>query len=73
MEPVSPTAKEALPPGVDRIVSKLPMDDPEFREIVDEFVGRLQQQINAMQTAWESRDLKQIAEIAHWPKNWRTA
>ena len=34
-----------------RFVSTLPMDDPEFREIVDEFVVRLVAQLKAMRQA----------------------
>jgi CheY-like chemotaxis protein/HPt (histidine-containing phosphotransfer) domain-containing protein len=48
--------------------SALPMDDPDFKEVVLEFVGRLGERLNEVQQAWEQRELAQIASIAHWLK-----
>jgi PAS domain S-box-containing protein len=48
--------------------STLPMDDPDFREVVLEFVDRLDQRLDELQTAWEQRELSQIATLAHWLK-----
>ncbi|MCK4660810.1 MAG: response regulator, partial [Phycisphaerae bacterium] len=50
------------------IVSTLPTDDPEFREIVEEFVERLSDQLEAMRRAWETDDLIELARLAHWLK-----
>ncbi len=50
------------------LFSTLPMDDREFREIVQEFVERLQPRIAAMQQASEKRDYKELAQLAHWLK-----
>jgi PAS domain S-box-containing protein len=50
------------------LISTLPSDDPEFCEIILEFIDRLQQQLAAMQNAWEQRDLDQLASLAHWLK-----
>jgi HPt (histidine-containing phosphotransfer) domain-containing protein len=50
------------------VVSHLPLDDPEMREIVDEFVERLAQQLAALEKAYREDNLRQVAEIAHWIK-----
>ncbi|MDX2197521.1 MAG: ATP-binding protein [Phycisphaerae bacterium] len=50
------------------IHSTLPTDDPEFREIVVEFVDRLAEQIGRMQEAYENQEMKQLAQLAHWLK-----
>ncbi|MHC5004688.1 MAG: Hpt domain-containing protein [Planctomycetota bacterium] len=59
----APTAASTSP-----LVSTLPMDDPEFREIVEEFVAKLGERIRAMRHAWETRDLDELARLAHWLK-----
>jgi len=51
-----------------RLRSSLPQDDPEFCEIIVEFVDRLNQQLGAMQQAWEKQDLAELASLAHWLK-----
>jgi HPt (histidine-containing phosphotransfer) domain-containing protein len=48
--------------------SSLPTEDPEFCEIVVEFIDRLQQQLGAMQSAWEKQDMAELAGLAHWLK-----
>ena len=50
------------------IYSHLPTDDPEFREIVEEFLTRLQNQLAAMQTAAETQDYAELARLGHWLK-----
>jgi PAS domain S-box-containing protein len=50
------------------IHSTLPTDDPDFAEIVDEFVSRLQQQLAEMQSAYERKELDRVARLAHWFK-----
>src|SRR6185503_8083506 len=50
------------------ICSSLPSDDADFREIIDEFVQRLHEQLGQMQSAYESRELSQVASLAHWLK-----
>ena len=50
------------------LISTLPLDDPEFREIVEEFVGRLAEQMADLRKAWERNDRAAIADIAHWIK-----
>ena len=48
--------------------STLPMDDPEFREIVEEFVERLAEKLDAMRLAWAAEDFDELARLAHWLK-----
>jgi CheY-like chemotaxis protein len=50
------------------LVSKLPMDDPEFHDIVDEFVGQLKTHLTSLRAAWTSKDMPRIAEIAHFDR-----
>jgi HPt (histidine-containing phosphotransfer) domain-containing protein len=50
------------------IISELPMDDLEFRDIVAEFVDRLKEQLNAMATAADAGDFEELARLAHWLK-----
>ncbi len=50
------------------LVSSLPMDDADFRQIVEGFVVRLREQATAMQSAWESRNFDDLARLAHWLK-----
>jgi signal transduction histidine kinase/DNA-binding response OmpR family regulator len=64
--PAAPPAATA--PQAPRLVSTLPMDDPEFREIVAEFVAHLDKQLAAMEGAMQAQDMKQLAELAHWLK-----
>ena len=48
--------------------STLPIEDPDFLEIVQEFSDRLHEQIGEMQKAWEKQELSQLASLAHWLK-----
>ena len=50
------------------VVSTLPTDDPEFLEIVQQFVVRLNEKIGSMQEALSNGNLKELAQLAHWLK-----
>ena len=50
------------------IVSELPTDDPDLRDIVDEFVDCLHAKLPAMQEAHARGDLAELARLAHWLK-----
>lgn len=50
------------------VMSSLPLDDPEFRQIVLGFLPRLQEQLAEMDVAWRRRDLDALARLAHWLK-----
>ncbi len=54
--------------GEEPLVSTLPLDDPEFREIADEFVAGLEDKLTALRDAGDAGDLNKIGEIAHWIK-----
>jgi CheY-like chemotaxis protein/HPt (histidine-containing phosphotransfer) domain-containing protein len=60
--PAAPAAKEW-----DRqaIVSSLPTDDAEFRQIVVDFVAYLEQQRAAMRNAWQQGDMEKLAFLSH--------
>lgn len=55
-------------PSGESLISTLPLGDPEFLEIVREFVERLDSRLLDMLEAWRQRDLLQLAHLAHWLK-----
>jgi signal transduction histidine kinase/DNA-binding NarL/FixJ family response regulator/HPt (histidine-containing phosphotransfer) domain-containing protein len=61
-------APDTLSPESAPVYSTLPMDDPEFREIVADFIVRLNDQLSAMQRALETENYKELAGLAHWLK-----
>jgi len=68
---VAPASPERLlddGSGQGPVNSTLPLDDPEFRDIVTGFVVRLREQVEAIETAWKCRDMEQLSELAHWLK-----
>jgi signal transduction histidine kinase/DNA-binding response OmpR family regulator len=54
--------------ALEPLLSTLPLRDPEFREIVDEFIERLGEQLEALRDAWNVGNLAEVAELAHWVK-----
>jgi CheY-like chemotaxis protein len=64
--PVAP--RPAANVSTQPIKSSLPTEDPEFAEIVDEFVDRLHQQVGAIHQAWDRQALDELARVAHWVK-----
>ena len=63
-----PSTQVTEAPEGSPIVSSLPTDDLEFREIVEEFVEHLHTRLNSMRQAWAERDLSDLAALAHWLK-----
>ncbi len=59
-----PPASADEPP----LVSSLPMDIPRFADVVHSFVHRLETELQSMHEAWQSRDFRRLAELAHWLK-----
>jgi CheY-like chemotaxis protein/HPt (histidine-containing phosphotransfer) domain-containing protein len=59
-------APDRRPIQLDPLCSTLPMDDPEFQEIVAEFVDRFAEKISILRKAVEGHDLTEVAQIAHW-------
>ena len=58
--------KLKLPEG--KLISALPMDDEEFREIVLEFKARAQEQVVELESALAASDWHKLATTAHWLK-----
>jgi HPt (histidine-containing phosphotransfer) domain-containing protein len=50
------------------LLSDLPMDDEEFRDIVVEFVERLKLQLDHMESAADAGDFVELGNLAHWLK-----
>ncbi len=50
------------------IRSTLPMHKERFRKIVSQFVDRLDERFDAMETALEHGDASQLVELGHWLK-----
>ena len=57
-------------PGADNqpLVSRLSAGNSRFRGIIQKFVERLDEQLRAMQQAWNDRDFDELANLAHWLK-----
>src|SRR5262249_30824721 len=51
-----------------QLFSTLPMDDADFRQIVEQFRFRLAEKIVEMQTALQNSDFPELARLAHWLK-----
>ncbi len=58
---LAPEAHPAGPP----IISTLPEDDPEFQEIVRDFVAELPQQMESVYQAFACGDLAELGRLAH--------
>jgi HPt (histidine-containing phosphotransfer) domain-containing protein len=67
--PVGAAVATAAPQAGEReekaIVSSLPTDDAEFRQIVLDFVAFLEEQRAAMRNAWQQGDMETLAFLAH--------
>jgi PAS domain S-box-containing protein len=50
------------------LYSTLPTDNSAYREIVEEFIPRLREQLAAMQRSLEKRDFEELGRLAHWLK-----
>jgi signal transduction histidine kinase/DNA-binding NarL/FixJ family response regulator len=50
------------------INSSLPLDDPEFKEIIVEFLDKARGQLQEMRQAWSDCNTKELAVLAHWLK-----
>ncbi|MFQ5461535.1 MAG: PAS domain S-box protein [Phycisphaerae bacterium] len=50
------------------LTCSLPINDPEFREIAEEFAAQLSSRLESMRSAWAQRDLKTLVQLAHWLK-----
>jgi HPt (histidine-containing phosphotransfer) domain-containing protein len=50
------------------LYSLLPTDNPDYREIVEGFIPRLHEQLEAMAKAFEEKDFVELGRLAHWLK-----
>ena len=50
------------------IESSLPMDEPDFREIVEDFLPTFDQKLGLMEQALSEEDFVELASLAHWLK-----
>jgi PAS domain S-box-containing protein len=50
------------------IVSRLPASDPRYSKVIRRFVERLDEQLGAMESAWQGRNFGELANLAHWLK-----
>ncbi|MEO1617483.1 MAG: ATP-binding protein [Planctomycetota bacterium] len=50
------------------LTSSLPMDDPDYREIVIDFAGRVGGKLEEMEAALAADDWETLAQLAHWLK-----
>jgi CheY-like chemotaxis protein len=67
---ISPAVQHEEKKGLDSgpIVSSLPAHVRKFRNVMERFVKRLDQQLDALETAEGRGDFMEIAELAHWLK-----
>jgi CheY-like chemotaxis protein len=54
--------------AVTPLYSLLPTDNPDYREIVEGFIPRLHEQLEAMAKAFEEKDFVELGRLAHWLK-----
>ena len=71
-KPTRPAPPPATEPEIslasEPIHSRLPASNARFRDIIVKFIGRLDEQLEAMRSAWKENDLETLAELAHWLK-----
>jgi len=67
--PKKPSLTSSTPEGpLQAIVSSLPADDPEFAEIILEFIERFRTKLEEIDVAWNNGQLEELACLAHWLK-----
>lgn len=52
----------------EKIYSSLPVSNPKYRKIVDNFITRLEHQMTAVDSAWTERDYDELNRLGHWLK-----
>ena len=50
------------------ITSRLGHGNPKFAKVIARFIGRLEEQLPAMDKAFQARDSEELAKLAHWLK-----
>lgn len=67
----SPTETSKPPEPVQQetaVISALPYDDPDYREIIDDFRTEIAQKLTEMTAAFDERAFDELARLAHWVK-----
>ena len=67
-DPVTPKPPKTRLSAPCVLESSLPLEDPDFREVVVEFIARLTEKIDEMHKAVEAQDLGALGRLAHWLK-----
>ncbi|MDJ0776572.1 MAG: Hpt domain-containing protein [Gammaproteobacteria bacterium] len=64
------TPRPAAAPVADepRIYSSLPLTNPKFRKVVENFIARLGDRLAAIDAAWQQRDYDELNRLGHWLK-----
>ncbi len=52
----------------EKIYSSLTGSNPKFRQIIKNFIIRLEEQLETIDTAWQQRNYNEIKRLAHWLK-----
>ena len=60
---IAPAPSLAEPPLLSRLADK-----PRLHSAIRKFAARLEEQLDAMEQAWRTRDLTELASLAHWLK-----
>ena len=63
----TPARMDAAPMDESPLISRL-ADRPRLHAAIQKFTGRLDQQLNAMDAAWQARNMQELAALAHWLK-----
>jgi len=54
--------KRSVPP----LVSRLAGAGPRLQAVIEKFVGRLEEKLEAMESSWETGNFDELASLAHW-------
>lgn len=68
IESLNLNADSGITAGSEPVLSALPMNNPRFRGIVERFLPRLDEQIEATQVAIDTENYDELAKLAHWLK-----
>ena len=71
--PCEPSSDSALPaaqalPAIEKPVISRLGSSPRFHKVIVQFIEKLKEELIRAQAAWENKDLKELALIAHWLK-----
>ncbi|MDH5535637.1 MAG: ATP-binding protein, partial [Betaproteobacteria bacterium] len=67
LAPADSTDNEESTPADSALISRL-ANKPRLIPAIQKFTGRLNDQLNAMQRAWDERNFTELAALAHWLK-----